>query len=209
MQPKRLAILRASLLVSCCLLWFGGVSVGLYLLIDYETTPGKGGVAPAEWPPQSRLERHPVLPTLVMLVHPRCSCSQASLEEFARLLTRFQGRVRSYVLVYTPSVRSSDWDHSALGRAAAALPDVRVWRDIDGAEAALFRVATSGYTVLYDGRGQRRFHGGITPSRGHAGDNAGSQALAALLDLHTPARQTSLVFGCDLFPTNPQTQEAL
>ncbi len=55
-------------------------------------------------------------------------------------------------------------------------------RDDDGAEAKRFGAETSGQTLLYDERGTLAFSGGITGSRGHAGDNAGRASLLALIN---------------------------
>lgn len=181
------------------LLWSVGVGAGLYVMWHYDTTPGQGGEAPALWPAESRLARHTVLPTLVMLVHPRCSCSRASLEELARLLTRFQDRVSATVLFYTPAEGAPQWEQTDLWHTIAALPGAQAVRDLNGAEARLFQAHTSGYTVLYDSTGHLLFHGGITPSRGHVGDNAGSHAIATVLAQQQPERQDTFVFGCDLF----------
>jgi hypothetical protein len=43
------------------------------------------------------------------------------------------------------------------------------------------------------------FSGGITASRGHAGENAGVLALVALLTHGRPERRATSVFGCPLF----------
>ena len=72
-------------------------------------------------------------------------------------------------------------------------------RDDDGAEARRFGVETSGQTLLYDARGALIFSGGITGSRGHAGENAGAAALAALLTRGAAAQRGADVFGCPLF----------
>src|SRR5205823_1337812 len=84
----------------------------LYILLDYEMTPGQGGEAPEVWPAQSRIPRHPVVPTLVMLMHPRWSCSRASLQEFSRLLVHFQEHVSAAILYYSPDSVEHDWESS-------------------------------------------------------------------------------------------------
>jgi len=199
MQRKIFGAFRPRLLMTLGLLWGLGVGIGLYVLLDYEMTPGQGGEAPEVWPAQSRLPRHPVVPTLVMLMHPRCSCSRASLQELSRLLAHFPEQVSAAVLFYTPDGVEHDWEKTDVWSTANSLPGVRAVRDLHGAEAKLFRVYTSGYTVLYDAAGHLLFHGGITPSRGHSGDNAGSQAIATLLTHHLADRQHTPVFGCDVF----------
>jgi hypothetical protein len=76
---------------------------------------------------------------------------------------------------------------------------VTVLRDDGGGEARAFGVATSGQTLLYDSRGALVFNGGITGSRGHAGDNAGRAALIALIGRAPTDRSGANVFGCPLF----------
>ena len=69
--------------------------------------------------------------------------------------------------------------------------------DAAGQEAKRFGAKTSGFTLVFDRAGMRRFEGGITGSRGHAGDNVGRRAVELLLagdrgpDAHA-------VFGCAL-----------
>ena len=62
---------------------------------------------------------------------------------------------------------------------------------------------TSGQVLLYQPSGRLAFSGGITPARGHSGDNPGSDAVLSLV--RREARQadgvpvTCRVFGCPLF----------
>ena len=186
-------------LVGVCLLWSLVIGAGLYVMLRFEMTPGKGGSAPAIWPSQSHLTRHPLLPTLVMLVHPRCTCSRASLQELARLITRFPGQFSALVLFYTPAGAQDTWEKTDLWHTAAALPGVQAIRDINGEEAMRFDASTSGYTALYDASGHLLFHGGITPARGHTGDNEGSRTIAALLTQQRADADHTFAFGCDLF----------
>jgi hypothetical protein len=58
-------------------LWFGGVAAGLGWLASYASRPGATGRAPATWPETSAIPRDPGRPTLLLFVHPRCSCSRA------------------------------------------------------------------------------------------------------------------------------------
>ena len=74
---------------------------------------------------------------------------------------------------------------------------VLVDRDADGVEAARFGAKTSGQALLYAADGRLLFHGGLTPSRGHEGDNEGLRRVTAILD-GKAARDESPVFGCSL-----------
>jgi len=138
-------------------------------------------------------------PTLVFVAHPQCTCTQASLDELEEVLARSPTHPKTYVLFLRPLVFEPGWGKTDLWRRAAALPDVTVLRDDDGREAHRFGVETSGQTLLYDGRGTLIFSGGITGSRGHAGDNAGESALVDLLTRGQADRRGTSVFGCPLF----------
>ena len=136
--------------------------------------------------------------TLIMFVHPQCPCTRASLEELNRLLARSQGRVDAQVLFFKRGKFSGDWTRTDLWRNAAAIPGVAVHEDLDGAQARLFGAETSGYVLLYDAHGQLLFKGGITGSRGHAGDNAGENAIVSLLTGQDAKLKQTQVYGCSL-----------
>jgi hypothetical protein len=180
-------------------LWLGGVVAGLCLLAGYENRPGVAAAAPSRWPAQSRLEPDTGRATLVMLAHPRCDCTRASVAELMELMARTSQRPKAYVVFIKPSGVAGDWARTDLWRSAAQIPDVTVVRDDDGREAALFGAETSGQTVLYGVDGRLLFSGGTTGARGHAGDNAGRATILALLNREDPHRATSPVFGFPLF----------
>jgi len=165
---------------------------------NYEYRPGLAATPPGHWPAASRIDRTAGLATLVMLVHPRCPCSRASLEELDRLMARSQGLVTTHVLFLKPLDLPEGWEKTDLWRSAAAIPGVHVMRDDDGAEAAWFGAVTSGQVVLYDPEGRLVFSGGITVSRGHAGDNEGLSAILSLLAHAGGTRHGTPVFGCSL-----------
>ena len=133
-----------------------------------------------------------------MLAHPHCPCTAASVGELAQIMARLQGKVAAYVLFVKPKEAGRDWDDTSLRRSAEAIPGVNVVFDPDGVEARRFGAETSGHTLLFAADGRLLFSGGITASRGHAGDNAGERAIVALVNNQTPARTQTLVFGCSL-----------
>ena len=147
-----------------------------------ENQPGVGAHALAQWPAGSGLAHDTERPTLVMLVHPQCTCSRASLTELAEILARTTARPKTYVLFLKPRGFADGWEKTDTWRAAAALPGATVVRDDEGAQAERFGAVTSGQTLLYDARGRLLFSGGITGSRGHTGDNAGRSSVVALLN---------------------------
>ena len=167
------------------------------VLFHYENTPGRVGALSQAWP-AAQIERATDRPTLVMLAHPHCPCTAASVGELAQIMARLQGRVAAYVLFVKPKGAGRDWDDASLRRSAEAIPGVKVVFDPDGVEARRFGAETSGHTLLFGADGRLLFSGGITASRGHAGDNVGESAIVALVHSQTPARTQTLVFGCSL-----------
>lgn len=180
------------------LAWAVGIAVGLRTLLAYESTPGAIGTVPGKWPSTSQIERLTDRPTLVMLAHPRCPCTRASVAELAQMMARMQGKVRAYVLFLKPRQTGTDWEDTDLRRSAAAIPSVTVLSDIDGTEARRFGAETSGHTLLFDRDGRLLFSGGITEFRGHVGDNTGERAIQSLVEGQAPAQTATSVFGCAL-----------
>jgi hypothetical protein len=182
--------------------WLAVVVVGLWMLMEYDNRPGPAATAPAAWPADSAMARDPAGPTLLMLAHPRCDCTRASLTELAELLARTRTRPRTYVVFIRPGQVPGGWEDTPLWRRAAGMGGVTVVRDDDGAEARRFGVQTSGQVLVYDAAGRLQYSGGTTGSRGKSGNNAGRAAILAALDGGV-APPTSPVFGCPLFaPTD-------
>lgn len=190
--------MRAIWLWAAATLWLLGAVAGLWMLWSYENTPGDAAITRGRWPTETRLARSPGQPTLILLAHPQCTCTGASLAELAEVLGRTRTPPKTYVLFLKPSQFFDGWEKTGLWQTASALPNVTVLRDDDGEEAKRFGAVTSGQTLLYDADGELVFSGGITGARGHAGDNAGRAALIALLDHEPPSRRATSVFGCSL-----------
>lgn len=137
-----------------------------------------------------------------MLVHPQCPCTQASVAELSRLMSRYTNRVKAYVLYFSPRSLPADWsERSALRAEAEQIPGVTVLDDIDFLEGKRFQAATSGQTFVYNPKGDLLFTGGITAARGQVGDSEGKRTLISVLDTEPQQAQKSMVFGCPL--TNP------
>ena len=130
--------------------WLICVAAGLAVLWAYDNAPGDAATAPSRWPSGTALERSAERPTLVVLAHPQCSCTRASLGELAEALARANVRPKTYVLFLKPDGFTEDWLKSDLWRTAASLPDTTVVRDDNGEEARRFGASTSGQTLLYD-----------------------------------------------------------
>jgi hypothetical protein len=195
MKPKK----NRMILIATGTLWILMICTGTGLLWSYERTPGIAATALEQWPADSPLRHALDSATLVMLAHPHCPCTRASLGELARLMAQSQGRVKAYVLFVKPSGFPVGWEKTDLLASASAIPGVTVVRDDEGVEAVRFRAATSGQTMLYDAEGKLLFSGGITSARGHEGDNAGRSSIVSLLTTNEPGEKETPVFGCPLF----------
>ena len=179
-------------------LWVLAIVTGFAFLLRYKNTPSDQGRPPAQWPAASAVPRNPRGATLLMFVHPRCPCTQASISELARLLPATPTGFRAEVVVAEPEGIPDGWSDTELVRRARAIQGVHVVRDEANREAARFHALASGLVVLYDESGRRLFSGGITPSRGHEGDSFGRRRLLAVLSGRTADRDQSPVFGCAL-----------
>jgi hypothetical protein len=184
------------------LAWLAAAAAGLWMVLVYANAPGLAAEAPVYWPADSGLARDPNGPTIVMLAHPQCTCTRASLDELAEVLARSGGTVKTYVVFIKPDGFPDGWEQSDLWQKAVRLPGVTPLQDPRGIEADRFGAWTSGQTMLYDATGRLLFSGGITGSRGHAGNNEGRAGLLALLTRASGGKTRTSVFGCPLFASD-------
>jgi hypothetical protein len=189
--------------------WLAVVVAGTILLARYANIPGNDNAAPAAWPANSQIPFDAKRPTLVMFVHPHCPCTRASLGELEVLMAQVQGLVSAHVVVLKAVGTATNWEKTDLWRTASSIPGVTVYVDDAGVEARRFHAETSGQTLLYDRSAALQFQGGITLSRGHAGDNPGRSALQGLLRHGHSTQVKAPVFGCSLFETNCQQGDVI
>lgn len=183
----------------CIILWFSIAVCGVVYLAQYENTPvGESVSYPPVFPPGSRIERSPTQATLIFFAHPKCPCTRASIQELSRLMTNVNRNLQAYVVFSKPKDESEEWTETDLRTSAEAIPNVRVLIDEDERETKIFNAQTSGLSLLYDRDGILRFDGGITASRGHEGDNAGSRTIFEIVTNNTVKTAETAVFGCPL-----------
>jgi hypothetical protein len=187
--------------------WVAALAYGMQVLLKYESTPGPSGPVASKWPTASIVSRQPNKPTLLMVAHPHCPCTRASIAELAQIMAHAPTGVRATVLFIKPPGAARDWDDTDLRRSAADIPGVTVLTDENGTEAARFGAQTSGHTLVFDGEGTLVFSGGITATRGHVGSNAGENAALAALQGQPAERGRTAVFGCSLLQTRPAAEE--
>jgi hypothetical protein len=188
------------------LAWCAVLAGGFYVLLRYTTTPGEQAPVRGQWPQDSPIERIAGSYNLVIALHPRCPCSQASVTELERILAGALESVRVHVLAYQPPSSALDegWSDSELLRRVKRIPGISLYKDTHAEEAERFGARTSGHVVLYGRDGELLFHGGITSARGHEGEAAAHQVLGALLRGERSQPSDTLVFGCPL--RTPESQ---
>ena len=177
------------LLASVSVIWF---------VLNYEASSGAVGITSEHWPAHARISLDPTRDTLVMFAHPKCPCTRSSVYELGRLMEKCDGQVAAQVLFLKPKNFSDDWVQSSLWNSASQIPGVKAEEDPEGLIAQEFGAETSGYVLLYSPNGQLLFSGGITGSRGHAGDNAGEDAIVALVSGQNSDVKHTMVYGCSL-----------
>jgi hypothetical protein len=193
MQKRSKPIIAGTLLG---FLWLALLAVGLRFMMNYERTPGATGEVPSAWPTASALKPATDRATLLLFAHPRCPCTRATIGELAKVMAHTQKTLRACVIFFQPPNTDRAWTDTDLQESAAAIPGVTVLRDRNGVEAKRFGAETSGHALLFAADGRLLFSGGITASRGHAGENAGESAIVSIANGHGTPRRTSLVFGC-------------
>lgn len=199
---------QRALLCGALLGWLLALGCGMFQLLRHEFEPGRAAQAPPVFPYSPRLRLDPLVPTLVMVVHPQCPCSRASLEELSGLLSRNRGRVRSYCLLVWPASQDESWLHDANWQLASRISGLELVADREASESVRLGARTSGQTYLYGADGRLLFSGGVTGSRGHAGGNSSLQLLEGLL-AGSLVRQESYqrkVFGCEAAPPGKEIE---
>src|SRR5437868_14665541 len=101
----RLATLKTVLLFTWGLL----VISGFIALLKYGNTAGGRGQTPSQWPPDTRLSQSNDKPTLLVFIHPQCSCSSATIGELERIMTDIAGKARVQAVFYRPKDKGKDW----------------------------------------------------------------------------------------------------
>lgn len=181
------------------LAWAGVLLVGILMLLRHDFTAGQSsGKVPERWPNDTALVKRPGLPTLVMAVHPNCPCSRASVEQLERIASQGEHPVQFIALFFD----SPDLESCATWKSIANNSAIQVVVDKHGRLAERFGAITSGEALLYDAEGLLRFHGGLTPSRGHSGPGRGVDAVLGLAAGQKVACSSAPAFGCSLLEVN-------
>lgn len=185
--------------LSLCV-WLIVVGAGWVALGAYANTAGAQRAVPNRWPKNSKLKWNPNALNVVIFVHPKCSCSQATINLYREVESSTRLHVQTQVAFYCPSDESESWAEDRLWRSVGVLPNVIRLIDRGGQEVKNFGVTTSGHVVVYSPNGELLFSGGITSRRAHEGESLGSQTLKRLFHEKSHGQLSLPVFGCRIFP---------
>ena len=164
------------------LFWLAIICSAWVFAADFEKRPVALEPTLTSWPPESLIckktgqDSKQTGPKLLMFVHPNCPCSQASIAELAKFLSRNKF-LDSYAVFIVPDNVDGSWLESKNWSEAQKIPGLQCFADYRATESRLFHARGSGETFLFAGDGRLLFHGGITAARGHQGANTGLDKL--------------------------------
>jgi hypothetical protein len=175
--------------------WAMLVAGGMGVLVAYQMHAGRQKIAPqnAPIPVKGRA-------TLLVFIHPMCSCTNATLNELDKIASTNGDKLTIKVLCEN---LEPQWADSDVVRRAKEIPGVEVWTDAKGELAQKVGALTSGFVVLYDANGRKVFQGGITASRAHEGDNEGEDAIDEFVSKGKIALRNTPTYGCALGTPQP------
>ncbi|MFK7961094.1 MAG: hypothetical protein AB8G96_11270 [Phycisphaerales bacterium] len=137
--------------------------------------------------------------------HPRCPCTRASADACSELvdaLRRAGATVQPVAIVRTPALGSNAaadaWSDTPVTRRLRSIAGLIIVEDPGGTMSAAAAIVNSGHVRVHAADGASLlFHGGLTPSRGHAADPARIGRMAAAL-ARGETLPSSGVAGCRL-----------
>lgn len=175
--------------------WILCVIAAFTVINQYSTTAGvNSGLtripAGTAFEPQDK-------PRLLVFLHPKCTCSKATMMELQSLLPDLKG-IDVTVLFRNVSA-DKEWLSGELYESALKTKGLTVAIDDNGDEAKRFGAHTSGHTVLISTDKSIVFSGGLTPMRGHPGETEGKAFLRQWNQSRKPASLITEIFGCNIF----------
>jgi len=178
--------------------WALAILAGTAILFREEYTPAAPAMVGAVFPGGSEVRLARTEPMLVVFSHPLCPCTRVTMQELKELRAEMPDRFSMTVVFTVAKGLPGEWRQGDLWRTVTALPGVRVMEDAGGAEARRFGVTCSGHCLVYAPDGRLLFSGGITGSRGHAGENPGLTELRDVLATGDADNRRTPTFGCSL-----------
>ncbi len=189
--------------------WVVLVAFGFSVLTMYSLTAGPTAVDSRA----SLVATQPLVPVtidrpwhLLIGIHPKCPCTIGSVHELRKLMELNADRMRCRALVFVPNSVPREWADTSCVAELRSIPGVLTEFDYGGEEMRKAGILTSGGTILYDRADKILFHGGITPSRGHVGPNAGSEAITAIVDGRETLAMDTPIFGCRIHTSQSRSK---
>ncbi|MFK7817562.1 MAG: hypothetical protein AB8G99_02490 [Planctomycetaceae bacterium] len=180
-------------------LWLVAALTGMALLTLCSATPGSPANTPSQWPSETGFQPSSEQASIVVFLHPHCACSVASVRQLERALPHIAQPVSLRLFFYCPGGEADIWVRANVWDAASHLPGADRVIDRDGKTARQFGATTSGHICVFSSDGRLVFSGGITPGRGHEGDNPASDALVSAANGILSEPFISPAFGCPFF----------
>lgn len=190
--------MKMPVIVIAVILWIAAIGCGLAKLYQYEFGAGQEIRPALHWPMAAGLKFQKGVFNYVLVMHPHCPCSRATLGELEIIMARSKGKVAVNLLFVKPKEFDESWVKTDLFMQAKGMRGVQVYIDNEGKQAQIFGGATSGEGFLYDEQGALVFSGGITSSRGHSGDNVGRASIVDLIHRRKPLAMHTKSFGCSV-----------
>lgn len=120
--PTASAATPRPLVLTGLAVWAIASGGGFLWLLSSSATPGPTRVPEPTWPQDSRIVPDSARANLVLLVHPHCPCSQASIAELSEIMACCNGLVAAHVLFLKPSQMPDGWEVTDLWHRAASIP---------------------------------------------------------------------------------------
>lgn len=182
----------------CIVVWGVTVFLGMQMLTSYSLDAIQAPTIPTQWPCDTNIERLIGQHQLLVFLHPKCSCSKATVTELHKALQNSKRSIAVTAVFFAPTGALANWTHGDLWDSCSQNFDGQCFTDSAGRESTRFGVQTSGHVMLFDEDGAQQFSGGVTSSRGHVGDNLGSNLIVQLLNGDTINTVEPPVFGCQI-----------
>ena len=155
--------------------WVVGSVGGMAMLWSYSAGPGMSAQPPARLvDAEKQIAPIPGANNLLLFLHPKCYCSQATVNMTARFLAQAKTKPLLRVFMVLPEGKPESWAKDTLWKSIEALAPTEIRVDVNGKVAEAMGVKTSGQVLLYDAKGELRYAGGLTSGRGHEGCDLGS-----------------------------------
>jgi hypothetical protein len=164
--------------------WIGALSLAGYYALAWAYKPGMGRTGVPKPPEGNGLHA-------VILVHPDCPCTEATLKLFSQAV-RVSGRSVPTIAMIPGSTRETN--NVSLAR---SIPNSRVEFASPEKIYGQFKISTSGHVLVWSGH-NLVFSGGVTDGRGEDVMAGSYRVLAEALKSRRPSQETP-VFGCAAF----------